>query len=79
MLALRALPVHVQVDPNRFVDAVESSFGKFGGFQRPGAKGVCATGELIGSAEGRALSTTSAFSGRPVPVIAHFPVGAAAP
>ena len=79
LLTLLALPAHAQVDPNRFVDAFESSFGKFEGFRRSGAKGVCATGEFVGSAEGRALSTASAFSGRPVPVIVRFSVGGANP
>jgi catalase len=68
-----------QVDPNRFLDQFEATFGKFEGFRRSGAKGVCATGEFVGSAEGRALSTASAFSGKPVPVVARFSVGGANP
>ena len=74
-----ALPAHAQIDPNRFVDALEGAFGKFEGFRRSGAKGVCAAGEFVGSAEGRALSTASAFSGRAVPVIVRFSVGGANP
>jgi catalase len=73
------LPAHAQVDPNRMLDAFESTFGKFEGFRRSGAKGLCAAGEFVGSAEGRALSTASAFSGRPVPVIVRFSVGGANP
>lgn len=76
---LTCLPAFAQVDPNRFLDQFEATFGKFEGFRRSGAKGVCATGEFIGSAEGRALSVASAFSGRPVPVIARFSVGGANP
>lgn len=68
-----------QVDPNRFLDAFESTFGKYDGYRRSGAKGVCATGEFTGSAEARALSTSTAFSGKPVPVIARFSVGGANP
>lgn len=76
---LMAAPASAQVDPNRFLDQFESTFGKFDGFRRSGAKGLCATGEFVGSAQGRALSTASAFSGRPVPVIVRFSVGGANP
>ena len=77
--ALTGLPAYAQVDPNKFVDQFEATFGKFAGFRRSGAKGVCATGEFTGSADGRALSSASAFSGRPVPVVARFSVGGASP
>ena len=73
------MPAAAQVDPNQMVDAFERANGKFEGFRRSGAKGVCATAEFVGSAEGRALSTASAFSGKPVPVIARFSVGGANP
>ncbi len=74
-----SLPAAAQVDPNRFLDQFEATFGKFEGFRRSGAKGVCAAGEFTGSAEARALSTSSAFSGRPVPAIVRFSVGGANP
>jgi catalase len=76
---LMAAPVSAQVDPNRFLDQFEATFGKSEGFRRSGAKGLCATGEFVGSAQGRALSTASAFSGQPVPVIVRFSVGGANP
>ncbi len=79
LLAVLAAPSAAQVDPNRFVDTFESTFGKHEGYRRSGAKGVCAVGEFVGSAEGRALSSSSAFSGRPVPVIVRFSVGGANP
>ena len=72
-------PALAQIDPNRFVDGLEGAFGKFEGFRRSGAKGICAAGEFVGSAEGRALSTASAFSGRAVPVIVRFSIGGANP
>lgn len=84
-LATVALPVSAQmadmtpVDPNRMVDAFEATNGKFEGYRRSGAKGICAMGEFTGSAEGRALSSSSAFSGRAVPVIVRFSVGGANP
>ena len=68
-----------QVSPVTFVDQFESTFGKFEGYRRSGAKGICATGEFTGSVDARALSTSSAFSGKPVPVVARFSVGGANP
>ena len=67
------------VDPTAFVNQFESTFGKFEGYRRSGAKGICAMGEFVGSAEARALSTASAFSGKPVPVEVRFSVGGANP
>ena len=60
--AALSTPAFAQVDPNKMVDAFERAGGKFEGFRRSGAKGVCASGEFVGNAEGRALSTASAFS-----------------
>jgi catalase len=79
LLAIPAPAAAQPVDPNRFIDQFETTFGKFDGFRRSGAKGVCAVGEFVGSAEGRALSVASTFSGRPVPVIVRFSVGGANP
>ena len=67
------------VDPTRMVDAFEATNGKFEGFRRSGAKGICAVGEFVGSPDGRALSTASAFSGSAIPVIVRFSVGGANP
>jgi catalase len=79
MPASAQTPAAAPVDPNTFLDQFESSFGKFEGFRRSGAKGICATGEFVGTADARALSTASAFSGRPVPVVVRFSVGGANP
>jgi len=68
-----------QLDPHRFVDSFEAAFGKHEGFRRSGAKGLCAAGDFVGSADGRALSSASAFSGKAVPVIVRFSVGGANP
>ena len=72
-------PAFSQVDPTKMVDAFERVGGKFEGFRRSGAKGICAVGEFVGNAQGRALSTSSAFSGKPVAVVARFSVGSANP
>lgn len=67
------------VDPNVFLNQFEATFGKFEGYRRSGAKGICAIGEFVGSADARALSTSSAFSGKPIPVVMRFSVGGANP
>ena len=67
------------VDPTRMVDAFEATGGKFDGYRRSGAKGICAMGEFVGSADGRALSSASAFSGSTIPVIVRFSVGGGNP
>ena len=67
------------VDPNTFLNQFEATFGKFEGYRRSGAKGICATGEFVGTADARGLSSASAFSGQPVPVVARFSVGGANP
>jgi catalase len=68
-----------QVDPSIMVDTFERAFGKFEGFRRTGAKGVCAMAEFVGNSQGRTLSVSSAFSGKPVPVIARFSIGGGNP
>lgn len=72
-------PAGAPVDPNAFLNQFESTFGKFEGFRRSGAKGICAMGEFVGTADARALSTASAFSGKPVPVVVRFSIGGANP
>lgn len=67
------------VDPNDLINQFEATFGKFEGFRRSGAKGICATGDFLGSKDARALSVSSAFSGKPVPVVVRFSVGGANP
>lgn len=79
ILATLSGSVISQVDPTQMVDAFESVNGRFDGYRRSGAKGICAMGEFIGSADGRNLSAASVFSGRAVPVIVRFSVGGANP
>ena len=67
------------VDPNAFLNQFESTFGKFEGFRRSGAKGICAIGEFVGTSDARALSIASAFSGDAVPAVVRFSVGGANP
>lgn len=67
------------VDPSVMINQFEATNGKFEGYRRSGAKGICATGEFIGTADGRALSSSSAFSGAAIPVTVRFSVGGANP
>lgn len=66
-------------DPNAMVNQFEATAGKFEGYRRSGAKGICATGEFVGSADARALSRASVFNGKPVPVVVRYSVGGANP
>lgn len=84
LLALSALAqspagAAAPVDPTAFIDQFEATFGKFEGYRRSGAKGICATGEFVGTADARALSSASVFSGKAVPVVVRFSVGGANP
>ena len=67
------------VDPSAMVNQFEATAGKFEGYRRSGAKGICATGEFSGTADARALSTASVFSGKTIPVSVRFSVGGANP
>jgi catalase len=66
-------------DPNAFINQFEATFGKFEGHRRSGAKGICATGEFVGSSDARNLSIASVFAGKPIPVVVRFSVGGANP
>ncbi|MBO3714437.1 MAG: catalase, partial [Candidatus Accumulibacter sp.] len=79
MSALAQSPAPQEVDPSAFIDQFEATFGKFEGYRRSGAKGICAVGEFVGTADARALSTASVFSGKPIPVLVRFSVGGANP
>ena len=72
-------PAAAPVSPVALVDQFEATGGKFEGYRRSGAKGICAMGEFVGSAEGKNISTASAFSGQKIPVIVRFSVGGANP
>ena len=61
------------------VDGLEGVFGSHAGFRRSGARGVCASGTFTGTPEGASLSKSSAFSGKPVPVVLRFSVGGGNP
>lgn len=72
-------PAAAQVAPAQLVDVLEAAGGKFEGYRRAGAKGVCAAAEFVGTPQGRVLSVSSAFSGQSVPVTARFSIGGGNP
>ncbi|MBL0930133.1 MAG: catalase family peroxidase [Alphaproteobacteria bacterium] len=79
-LAFVAAPVHAQsFDPIAAIDSLEGTFGVHARARRSHAKGVCVAGRFEGSAEGRALSAASLFSGAAHPVIGRFSVGGGNP
>lgn len=67
------------INPVAMVDQFETTFGKFEGYRRSGAKGVCAIGEFVGSAGAKELSTAAVFNGSVVPVVVRFSVGGTNP
>ncbi len=67
------------VNPVTLINQFETNGGKFEGYRRSGAKGICATGEFVGTADARSLSSASAFSGNPVPVVVRFSIGGGNP
>ena len=72
-------PADAPATPQALVDGFEGAFGTHPGHRRGGAKGLCAEGHFLGTAEGQALSSASAFSGRRVPVVARFSVSGGNP
>lgn len=79
-LALSAGPARAQsFDPVAAIDALEGTFGVHAGARRSHAKGVCVTGSFQGTADGRALSSASLFSGVSHPIVGRFSVGGGNP
>ncbi len=67
------------VNPVILINQFETNGGKFEGYRRSGAKGICASGEFVGTADARALSSASVFSGSPIPVVVRFSIGGGNP
>lgn len=78
-VAAPAFAQSAPVDPTTLVDAFEGVFGVQNGFRRSGARGICASGTFVGTKDAKALSSASAFSGKPVPVVARFSIGGGNP
>src|SRR5579863_6936895 len=61
-----------QVAPNQVVDSLIGTFGNHPGMRKNHAKGTCAEGEFIGTAEAAKFSRSQLFSGKSIPVVARF-------
>jgi catalase len=61
-------------DPAQVVDTLEKLGGVHKGLRRNHARGSCAVGSFVGTAEAKKLSASALFSGKQVPVIARFSV-----
>jgi catalase len=74
-----AAPAGPEVNAPQMIDAFEGTFGVHQGQRRNHAKGLCAAGEFVGTADAAALSRSVLFSGKSVPVIARFSLGGGNP
>jgi catalase len=63
-----------QPDPSQVVDTFEKLGGVHKGLRRNHARGSCAVGSFVGTAEAKKLSSSTLFSIKDVPVIARFSV-----
>lgn len=72
--SLFALCAHAaeEVSPVEVVSAIEATFGAHAGQRRNHIKGVCFTGEFVGSRAMRPYSSSALFSGERVAVIGRF-------
>ena len=61
-----------EVTAEEVVAALEAAYGVHRGQRRNHAKGTCAVGSFVGTAEAAAYSRSALFSGSPVPVVARF-------
>jgi catalase len=68
-----------QVTAPQVVDQMEVASGVHPGQRRNHIKGVCATGEFVGTADAARYSRSALFSGKPVPVVARFSIAGGNP
>lgn len=60
------------VTPAQAVSAIEATFGVTPGERRNHTKGLCATGEFVGTADAAEYSRSALFSGKVIPVVARY-------
>jgi catalase len=68
-----------KLTPARFVDEFERVNGKYSGFRRNHAKGVCVRGFFDSNGQGARLSKAVVFQSGRVPVIGRFSIGGGDP
>src|SRR5437879_13221492 len=65
-------PAAAEVTPSQMIEAFEGTFGVHPGQRRNHIKGTCAAGEFVGTTDAVALSRSTLFSGKTIPVVARF-------
>ncbi|MBV8226910.1 MAG: catalase family peroxidase, partial [Verrucomicrobia bacterium] len=68
-----------KLTPARFTDELERVNGKYSGFRRNHAKGVCVRGHFDSNGQGTRLSKAVVFQAGRVPVIGRFSIGGGDP
>ena len=68
-----------QTSPEALRSALESVFGSHPSLRKNHAKGMCATGSLVGLPEATSYSRSALFSGATIPVVARFSIGGGDP
>ena len=71
--------VAADVQPAQVVGSLEDAFGVHPGLRRNHTKGLCATGDFVGSKAAAELSHSALFSGGHIPVLGRFSVGGGNP
>src|SRR4051812_43408374 len=79
VLAFEAAADSTGVTAPQVIEAFEGDYGVHRGQRRNHAKGTCAAGTFVGTREGAALSRSTMFSGKTVPVVARFSLGGGNP
>src|SRR6266436_4642713 len=79
MLAMGAPAPGTGVTAPQMIDAFEGTFGVHPGQRRNHIKGTCAVGEFVGTSDAAALSRSTLFSGKTIPVVARFSLGGGNP
>ena len=79
MFALGAPGASTEITAPQMIDAFEGTFGVHPGQRRNHIKGTCAAGEFIGTPDAVALSRSTLFSGKTIPVVARFSLGGGNP
>lgn len=68
-----------RVTPQKIIDAFETNAGKFPGYRKNHAKGICIAGYFESSGQAASLSRASVFAPGKVPVIGRLAIGGSNP
>ncbi|BAN48190.1 catalase family peroxidase [Metapseudomonas resinovorans] len=68
-----------RLTPQRIIDTFEANAGKFPGYRKNHAKGICIAGHFESSGEAAGLSRASVFAPGTVPVIGRLAIGGSNP